>query len=185
MEGFRLNAAMVSEAGAFLVVGGLGTSFPREYKRFVTPYVLRVIAIFSKPGWFEEAAKVRQYEAMETAGINGWQGPLWSKELEGKGLHGARGLVVSTVWSRDDPLFPAHQVSSRRHHINSPSIYKHGIMLVLKGVLLLRDHLYCCNGYYMDESNGIQKFASLGLAHSCRYLQRVLVYEGLPPGTHA
>ena len=48
----------------------------------------------------------------------------------------------------------------------------------------LRDHLYGCNSY-MNESNGIQKFLSLYLTHSCRYLQRVLVQGGLHPRTHA
>ena len=65
-----------------------------------------------------------------------------------------------------------------------PSICKCGITLVLKGVVFLRDHLYCCNSY-MDESNGIRKFAPLNLAHSCRYLQRVLVQGGLSPRTRA
>ena len=53
-------------------------------------------------------------------------------------------------------------------------------MLVLEGVVFLRDHLYCCNDH-MDESNGIQKLASLNLAHACRYSQQMLVQGGLPP----
>ena len=39
-------------------------------------------------------------------------------------------LVVSAIWSREDPLFPAHG----QHGINpSFTIYKCGIMLILKG----------------------------------------------------
>ena len=75
-------------------------------------------------------------------------------------------------------------MSSRIQHVNSPSIYKYGIMLVLKGVVFLRGHVYCCNSC-MDESNGIRKFAFPNLAHSCRYLQLVLVEGGLPPRTCA
>ena len=48
------------------------------------PYVLRLIAISSKPGWFEEEFKIRRHEAMEAAGINEWQGTPWSEELDGK-----------------------------------------------------------------------------------------------------
>ena len=53
----RLDAVMVSEAGAFLVGGGLGTSFSKMAKRFVTPDVLRLIANLPKPGLFREAVK--------------------------------------------------------------------------------------------------------------------------------
>ena len=83
---------MVSEAGAFSVGGELVYPFPRELqaiKRFVTPYVLRSIAVSSQPGWFEEVAKVRGHVAREVVGINICQGTPWSKELDGKKLHGA------------------------------------------------------------------------------------------------
>ena len=120
-----------------MLIGGLRTSFSREDKRFVTPYVLRLIAISLKPGWFEGAVKVGRPETMETVGINRCQGTPWSEEQDGKGLHGVISLVASTVYSREDPFFPAHQVSSRRLHINSPSIYKCGIMLFLKGGVFL------------------------------------------------
>ena len=55
-------------------------------------------------------------------------------------LHGAS-LVASTIWNREGPLFPEHQVSSRNHH-RSPSIEKCGIMLVLKGVVVLHDFIW-------------------------------------------
>ena len=56
--------------------------------------------------------------------------------MDSKELHGARSLVESTVWSRENPLFPAHHVSSRSQH--SPSnIEKCGIMLVFKEVVFL------------------------------------------------
>ena len=40
-------------------------------------------------------------------------------------------LVAGTIWSRDDPLFPAH----RRLGVKPPFkiYYKCGIMLILKG----------------------------------------------------
>ena len=53
------------------------------------PYVLRLIAISPKPGWFEGAVKVRRYEAMETAGIDGCQGTPWGEELDGMEVHEA------------------------------------------------------------------------------------------------
>ena len=49
----------------------------------------------------------------------------------GASWHGTTrsGLVASRIWSREDPLFPAHQVSSRRQH--NPS--KHLQMLYYAG----------------------------------------------------
>ena len=54
------------------------------------------------------------------------------------------GLVASTSWRRENPLFPAHLAE-----VNTAvsSIYKCGIMLVLKGMVFLRDHLYCCSSW--------------------------------------
>ena len=43
---------------------------------------------------------------------------------------------------------------------------------------------YCYNSY-MDESNGIWGFSYLNLVRSYRYLQQVLVQEGLHPRTRA
>ena len=40
------------------------------------PYVLQLIAVSPKPGWFEGAVNVRRHEAMEAAGINGCQGAM-------------------------------------------------------------------------------------------------------------
>ena len=50
-------------------------------------------------------------------------------------------LVVSAIWSREDPLFHAHY----QHRVNPPFniYYKCGIMLVLKGWCLI-DSLDCC-----------------------------------------
>ena len=77
--GFRLNDAITSEAGAFLVY-----TFSREAKQFVTPYVLRSTAVSLKPDWFEGAVKVRRQAAMEATGMNGCQGTPWSEKLDGK-----------------------------------------------------------------------------------------------------
>ena len=46
--------------------------------------------------------------------------------------------MASTIWSREDPLF-LHTLAE----VNSalPSIYKCGIMLVLKAVVFLREYL--------------------------------------------
>ena len=104
---------MVSEAGAFLLVGGLEHHF-QEKTSVVVPYVLRLIAISPKPGWFEAAVKVRQHEAMEASGINGRQGTPWSETLNGKELHRV------TWWRVRSGVNPAF-----------PSIYKCGLMLFL------------------------------------------------------
>ena len=48
------------------------------------PYVLRLIVISPKPGWFEGTIKVRRHEAMEAARITEYQGTPWSEELDGK-----------------------------------------------------------------------------------------------------
>ena len=48
--------------------------------------------------------------------------------MDDKELDGAKSLVASTIWSRKDPFFPAHQVSSRKRRINYPSLYKCGAM---------------------------------------------------------
>ena len=47
--------------------------------------------------------------------------------------------MVSTIESREDPLFPSHEVNT-----TLPSIYKCGIMLIFKGVLFLHDPWYSC-----------------------------------------
>ena len=47
-------------------------------------------------------------------------------------------LVVSTIGSREDPLFPAHGVNTTLPGIDDV------IMLVLKGVVFLHDPLYSC-----------------------------------------
>ena len=41
------------------------------------------------------------------------------------------------------PAFSAHL--SRSQQINSPNIYKCGIILVLEGVVFFSDYLFCCN----------------------------------------
>ena len=61
--------------------------FQERYKQFAMPYVLRLIAVSPKSGWFEGAAKIRQYEAVGAAGINAWQGAPWSEDLNGKKLY--------------------------------------------------------------------------------------------------
>ena len=38
------------------------------------PYVLRLLTISPKPGWFEGAVNVGRHEAREAAEINGCQG---------------------------------------------------------------------------------------------------------------
>ena len=91
------------------------------------------------------------------------------------------GSEASTIWIREDLLFPAHLAGVKTILRN---IYKCGIMLVLKGMMFLRDHLYSYNSY-MDEHNVIRKFASLNLAHSYYYSQRVLIQGGLSPRTRA
>ena len=67
--------------------------------------------------------------------MDGWQGTPWSEGLDDKKLHGAS-LVPSTVWSREDPLYSAHQVSRRSHHSPS-SIETCGIILILNEVVVL------------------------------------------------
>ena len=79
-----LDAVIVYEYEAFLVVGGLGPSISTGDKRFVTPYVLRLIAISSKPGWLEGDAKVRRHEAKKIAKINESQRTPWSEKLDSK-----------------------------------------------------------------------------------------------------
>ena len=75
-----------------------------------------------------------------------------------------------------------------------PSIYKCGVMLVLKGVVLLRGTLYCCTVpniwvclflakcvCYTDESSVIRnEFASLNLAHSFGIRSECSFREGCP-----
>ena len=87
-------------------------------------------------------------------------------------------LVASTIWSRENPLFPAH----RHHGVNTthPSIYKQMLYHAgFRGRGILIDPLYRCTTVqyltynlvffllkcyfvHMDESSDIQKtFASL------------------------
>ena len=47
--GFVWDAVMVSEAGAFLLSVELQHHFQEKDKRFVTPYVLRLVATSPKP----------------------------------------------------------------------------------------------------------------------------------------
>ena len=54
----------------------------------------------------------------------------WSKELDGKELHGAWSLVASTISSRDYPLFPAHHNKSEPNCSSIEILCD--IMLVLK-----------------------------------------------------
>ena len=61
----------------------------KKDKRFIVPYVLRLIAMSPKQGWFEGAIKVRRHKAMETVRMNGCQETPWSEELDGKVLHWA------------------------------------------------------------------------------------------------
>ena len=78
---------------------------------------------------------------METTGINGFKERQGTRSLMAKSSQS--GLVVSAIWSREDPFFPVHLSSSQ--YINSPSIYKCGVMLALNGVVFLCDNLYFCN----------------------------------------
>ena len=55
------------------------------------------------------------------------------------GRNSTEQLVASTFGSREDPLFSAHGVNT-----TLPSIYKFGIMLVLKGMVFLHDPLHSC-----------------------------------------
>ena len=65
--------------------------------------------------------------------------------------HGARsliartplsGLAASTIWSREDPLFSVHQVSD---NTSTPQASTNVVLCwFLKGVVFLRDSLYCC-----------------------------------------
>ena len=66
--------------------------FQDRYKRFVTPYEVRLIAISPCiPRLIRGVVKVRRHEAMWTMGINGCQRTPLSNELDGKELHGALG----------------------------------------------------------------------------------------------
>ena len=83
--GVRLVAAMVSEAGAFLGRRRICTSFSQEKaKRFVMPYVLRLIAVSPKSSRFEGTVKVRRHRYMGAARVNIRQGMPWSEELDRK-----------------------------------------------------------------------------------------------------
>ena len=65
------------------------TPFSQEKaKRFVMPYVLRLIAVSPTLGWFERAAEARRREAMGAMEINRCQKTPWSEEFDGKELHG-------------------------------------------------------------------------------------------------
>ena len=88
------------------------------------------------------AANVRRHEAMGAAGKNGCQGTPWSEEFDGKELHGeAWWRVRSGV---EIIRFLPHTKLAAGANTVLPSIYKCGIMLVLKGVVFFSDHLYCC-----------------------------------------
>ena len=141
---FLFERRMVSEAGEFF--GRRRTwniIFQERCKRFVTPYVLRLlITISPKPDWFKGAAKVRRHEAMGAAGMNGRQGTPWREELDGKKFHGAAWWRVRSGVERI--RFFLYTKSAAGASTALPSIYKCGIMLVLKGVVFLRDPLYCC-----------------------------------------
>ena len=129
---------MVPEAGAFF--GRRMIIFQERYRRFVTPYVLRSIAVSPQPGCFEEAEKVRRLAAMNPAGMNGCQETPRSEKLDGKKLHGAAWWRVR---SRAERIRFFLYISTGGN-TTLTSIYRCGIMLVLKGVVLLHGHLYCC-----------------------------------------
>ena len=119
---------MLPEAGAFF--GKFMTrksSSGRGTSESFTPYVLRSIAVSPQPGWFEELA------TMEAAGINGYQGTPWSEELDGKELHGAAWWRLRSGTERVRCFL--YIVDTESTHL--PSIYKHGIMLILKGWVVL------------------------------------------------
>ena len=87
--------------------------------------------------------------------------------------------MTSTIWSREDQLFPAHL--SRGQH----SSHKHLQMYYYAGLKVgvffcVITDLYCCHSY-MDESNDVRKFVYLNFAHSCHYSKQGLVHGGLPP----
>ena len=90
---------MVPDAGAFFGRRMTWNAIFRErYKRSVIPNVLRLIAVFLQPGCFEEDGKVGRLAAMKAAGVNGCKGTPWSKELDGKELHGAAGGEYDKEW---------------------------------------------------------------------------------------
>ena len=61
--------------------------------------------------------------------VSGCQGTPWREGLEGKEIHS--GLVVTTIWSRENPLFPIH----RRY--GQPAVHH------LQGWCSI-DLMYCC-----------------------------------------
>ena len=73
----------------FWQMDGLEYHFPKE--RTSDSFVLQSIAVSPQPDRFKELA------AMEAAGVNGCQGTPRS------------GVVATTIWSREDPLFPVHR----------------------------------------------------------------------------
>ena len=59
-----LDAAMVAETGIFLVHRGVEHHFQESYKQFVTPYVLRFIAVSLEAKLIRGAVKIRRHEVM-------------------------------------------------------------------------------------------------------------------------
>ena len=101
-------------------------------------------------------------------------------------------LVASTIWSRENPLFPAHGVNR-----TLPSIYKCGNMLILKGVVCSGGPLHSCtileyltysfvpssrNMFWLHgRIEGIRKkVASLNPAHSFVICIECAFREGCP-----
>ena len=128
MGRFLIGRRMVPEAGAFFdkfmtrkSSSGKGTS-----KSF-TPYVLRSIAVSPQPRWFEKLA------TMEVAGVNGCQGTPWSEKLDGKELHGAAWWRLRSGTERVRCFLYVVDTESTC----LPSIYKHGIILILEGWVVL------------------------------------------------
>ena len=103
--------------------------FYEKDKRFGTPYVITVDRY--SPQARKTTASGDNVGLWKLRGMKGWHGTPRSEGLGGKYNLESQGN-----------LFLAHQaMSSRRQLINSPSIYKCGIMLVLKGGGFLQFYL--------------------------------------------
>ena len=108
---FRLNAAMVSEAGADLVRGGPVHHFPnsRPSDSLRCTYCGRSLS---------RRSQADSREPKKSDGTRLWK--LRNERMSGNVMEREAwwqetpwsGLVASTIWSREDPLFPAHRQES-------------------------------------------------------------------------
>ena len=112
-EGFVCDDAVVSGAGAFLL-SVLQHHFQEKNKRFDTPYVI------TEDHNFPEARK--QLDRVTARGYGNCE--EWTDDKEPHEarslmtrLHGARSLVASTIWNREDPFFPVRQQQETTHQL--------------------------------------------------------------------